>query len=275
MSVNNNNNNSVTQNLFHNLNSLRSSYMEIFNEILDTSLNINCICKTSSSVLGESSNELLETEKDRIQINNVSIHRRCDLSCFENMKYVHFTLKNVFLQSSSNDNHQRQTLSLSLDERFDRAWQSYKFLLDNPQACDYYGTTIFHYAACDNNLLLLKYSLKKHANGVYCTDTKGMTPLMRAVQRNNRECVEFLLNETESNINGSRESVHSPLWFGVVNGYNETCRLLLNFNAYPSLIQHTKTFQTASQHLNNYDYTAGLNFSLNSGPLRASIVYSR
>lgn len=56
-----------------------------------------------------------------------------------------------------------------------------------------------------------------------------MSPLMRASQRNNLKCIEYLLNETNSDLNGSSRSTYTPLWFAVSNGYNELAKLLLDF----------------------------------------------
>jgi hypothetical protein len=94
-----------------------------------------------------------------------------------------------------------------------------------------------------------------------------MTPLMRAVQKNSVDCVAFLLNETDSNPNGSLQSTYTPIWFAISNGFNVLAKLLLNFNASPSILERpiTKT----GDHIDN-----GVSLTLFS-PLRAAIVYGR
>jgi hypothetical protein len=234
-------------NLLHNLAALRSTYIGIFNQILDHSLNINCICKTtketpptatpaSSSghnleavcdnapptrlssaaverrlVFDQGNHFLsddeddddenddnegnlvvmsdenaarplfdprrehdtdpmsqlsaqrrteeikltqLDVESDYLSVNNCRINKICDLSCFENMKYIHFTLKNCFHLG---------TLEQS-EAKFSRVWDSFKFLAKYPKSCDYYGTTIYHYAASDSddNVNLLRCALQKY-----------------------------------------------------------------------------------------------------------------
>jgi hypothetical protein len=210
-------------NLIQNLAALRTTYIGIFNQILDNSLNINCICKTTkeapspdkekhvpkraelhqltvdrkllfdqgnnfmsddeeaddSIVMADenapppndsqqsnaSTNETdinlanikltnLDIESDILSINNCKINKICDLSCFENMKYVHFTLKNCFHGPCLEEN----------EAKFNRVWDSFKFLAKYPKSCDYYGTTIYHYAASDSddNVNLLRCTLHKY-----------------------------------------------------------------------------------------------------------------
>lgn len=118
-----------------------------------------------------------------------------------------------------------------------------------------------------------------------------MTPLMRAVQKNNTNCVRFLLNNTESDINGSSHTTYTPLWFAVSNGYNDIALLLLNYNASSSIVD--KSISTASSI--SIPFTAETNLlhpedlsgisraAIDSvtpatylfSPLRASIVYCR
>jgi hypothetical protein len=212
-------------NLIQNLAALRTTYIGIFNQILDNSLNINCICKTTKetttpppdtpkekqtaderklifdqansfmsddddddeeddSVVMTDENAApvsaaaaiterqqsrinvggisladikltnLDIESDLLNTNNCKINKICDLSCFENMKYVHFTLKNCFHGPSLEEN----------EANFNRVWHSFKFLAKYPKSCDYYGTTIYHYAASDSddNLNLLRCTLQKY-----------------------------------------------------------------------------------------------------------------
>ena len=115
--------------------------------------------------------------------------------------------------------------------------------------------------------------LQKRPNGVSCLDSKGMTPLMRASQRNNFKCIEYLLNETNSDLNGSSRSTYTPLWFAVSNGYTDLAKYLLDFNTYPSILidksnQKLKDLQRATTS------ASGSSLYLFS-PLRASIVYSK
>lgn len=112
---------------------------------------------------------------------------------------------------------------------------------------------------------------------------------MRAAQRNNYKCAEFLLNETASELNGSLFSTYTPLWFGVSNGYTELVKLLLDYNANPSINdQHKKPKNqtpTGSRSNNNintsFDRTDrqqrrdNENSSFLFSPIRASIVYSQ
>ena len=109
----------------------------------------------------------------------------------------------------------------------------------------------------------------------------GMTPLMRAAQRNNYKCVEFLLNETASELNGSLFSTYTPLWFGVSNGYTQLVKLLLDFNANPSINDQHKKKTTEATDDSLFDRTDqqqrrdSENSSFLFSPIRASIVYSQ
>lgn len=262
------------------INAMRMTYINLFNQILDYSVNVNCICKTTAPSpnshmrhhnptsskrikLSESQNKqnpfdgnnfLSDEEEDEEEQSNhrvemegacsnmniydleydspVSVNtsrlKICDLSCFEKMRYVNCALK-ACLARQTDDEREHKV-------EFDKQWASFKFLSRNPSCCDYYGTTIFHYAATEPNANLLKYCLEKYPDGVRCVDSKGMTPLMRAVQRNNVQCVKYLLDHTESDINGSSQSTYTPLWFAVTNGYNELASILLNYGASPSII---------------------------------------
>jgi hypothetical protein len=242
------------------ISSIRSSYMNLFSQILDNSIKINCICKTTTKITNvtpipnqyaashndfmndddddeyddsnsndvemksfatENENELnLNRVIDRTSQNsntnglyNYQHNKICDLSCFENMRYIHNTLKNCFKNISNKVEEEDNQKSLDKEiNEFEVKWNSFTFLKNDPCSCDYYGTTIFHYAASDNNYELLRCLIGKYSQGVYCLDSKGMTPLMRASQRNNYKCVEFLLNETNSQINGSTHSAYTPLW---------------------------------------------------------------
>jgi hypothetical protein len=205
--------------LSSNLNSIRTTYVNLFNQILDSSINIDCICKTTKknqeklkSELSAAANRFptkndshddfmddddeTDTDEDN-QVNNdvemtlneenheVRYHelsslvqqfespfgRRqsakiCDLSCFENLKYIHNLLKNCFTRQGASD---YECLA-----EFEDKWNRFKFLRDDPKSCDYYGTTIYHYAASDNNFDLLKCLVKKYPDGVLCLDSKGM-----------------------------------------------------------------------------------------------------
>jgi ankyrin repeat protein len=108
-----------------------------------------------------------------------------------------------------------------------------------------------------------------------------MTPLMRAAQRNNYTCAQFLLNETASELNGSLFSTYTPLWFGVSNGYTELVKLLLDYNANPSINDQHKKKNESQQANNSFDRTDqqqrrdSENSSFLFSPIRASIVYSQ
>ena len=207
------------------LNAMRSTYMNLFNQILDTSFHINCICKTtfkssaSSSAPTQSgsakcsifdqvhhdfmSDDEDDDEKDESLMNdnnendvemqdnplnesqdrallnldyldqevccasNIKLSKTCDLSCFEHMRYIHSTFKNCFQSQRANERENTNA------ERFESAWLSLKFLSKNPKSCDYYGSTLFHYAASDNQVELLKCLFKKEPSGVFCIDSKG------------------------------------------------------------------------------------------------------
>jgi len=117
--------------------------------------------------------------------------------------------------------------------------------------------------------------LQKCASGVSCLDSKGMTPLMRASQRNNFKCIEYLLNETNSDLNGSSRSTYTPLWFAVSNGYTDLAKYLLDFNTYPSIL-----IDKSNQKLKDLQRPTTTNTASGSSlylfsPLRASIVYSK
>jgi hypothetical protein len=200
------------------LNSIRTTYINLFNQILDSSININCICKTTqrqqhngskqsheeriirtatrcpddqdfmddsdgnNEVDLESGNaqvdvEMNETDENharqmelssliqKAEVFGVNQQKKiCDLSCFENLKYIHNVLKNCFGASSSYESSLYQ---------FEAKWNEFKFLSDNPKSCDYYGTTIYHYAASDNNFQLLRCIVRKYPEGVLCLDSKG------------------------------------------------------------------------------------------------------
>lgn len=130
---------------------------------------------------------------------------------------------------------------------------------------------------------------------------------MRAVQRNNMQCVRYLLNNTASDLNGSAQSTYTPLWFAVSNGYNDLALLLLNYNASSSMVEKsissaiplptsvantlllqpedmsgglsatttTTTMTTTSSSIHHHSTTATTTASYLFSPLRASIVYSR
>jgi hypothetical protein len=271
-------------------NALRATYMNIFSQIFDKSIKISCICKSvhKKSMLNvERSNFPIKTEeltynnenlndqsRNLMNDNNKSFDKICDLSCFENLKFASFSLKNSIGNINPND-----SITDEQNEKFEKAWSSFKFLVEDPSSCDYNGTTIFHNAAADNSFHLLRLMIKKYINGVFSVDSKGMTPLMRAVQRNSKECIELLITETESDINGSSFSVYTPLWFSVSNGYNELVILLLNYGANPSIIEKNKTasnYQQINALINDEDHVGiqGHQEYLFS-PLKASIVYSR
>ena len=232
------------------LNAIRSTYMNLFNQILDSSFNINCICKTTiklnanskqkqnhqsklnvmnkcnifdkvhgdfmsdeddneeiveeeENVNGENdldhllndknendiemaNNTLNELSRDRILFDldymdqqndqfvlNKRMNKICDLSCNEHMRYVHSTFKNCFsptLHPNPNNNESK----MSNGEKFEAIWKSLKFLSKNPKSCDYYGSTLFHYAASDNQCDLLKRLVEKDPSGVFCIDSKGL-----------------------------------------------------------------------------------------------------
>lgn len=114
---------------------------------------------------------------------------------------------------------------------------------------------------------------------------------MRAVQRNNVECVRYLLNNTRTDLNGSAQSTYTPLWFSVSNGYTDLALMLLNYNASPSMVDKSissaiplPTSVANTLLLQSEDMSGGIanpqqpNSSTTSylfSPLRASIVYAR
>lgn len=117
-----------------------------------------------------------------------------------------------------------------------------------------------------------------------------MTPLMRAVQRNNLDCVRYLLDNTVSDLNGSSQSTYTPLWFAVTNGYKDLALLLLNYNASSSMVEKSISAaiplptSIANTLLRTEDLSGGIAASRSGdpsstsylfSPLRASIVYSR
>lgn len=103
-----------------------------------------------------------------------------------------------------------------------------------------------------------------------------MTPLMRAAQRNNYKCAEFLLNETNCELNGSSFSTYTPLWFGVSNGYTDLVKLLLDFNANPSINERHKKPAEAVYDLNSSQQRReSENITFLFSPIRASIIYSQ
>ena len=161
----------------------------------------------------------------------LQLNRTCDLSCFESLKFMSCSLKRCFDPASGDQSEEAS--------KFDAVWSSFALLAERPQSCDYYGTTVFHYAAADNAYGLLRCALRKYPAGHALTDSKGMTPLMRAVQRNNLACVQLLLDETESELNGNALSAYTPIWFAVSNGYNECVLMLLNHDASPSIVVKT------------------------------------
>lgn len=307
------------------LNALRTTYMNIFSQIFENNININCICKTNSSPIFSFNNQSAKTQNRNDLAINTNIHldsddendvemkdvsendqtnennkvtsnksnklnKTCDLSCFEDLKLVVISLKKCF----NNENTEATNDEI---EKFETTWSSLKFLVKKPDSCDYNGTTIFHCAATDNCYSLLKSIVKKYPNGVSLIDSKGMTPLMRAVQRNSIKCVEYLLNDTESDISGSKYSAYTPLWFSVSNGYNEIVRLLLNYGAHPSIVYKNRVYSNTSNNLSNESVDTIVNYnegrvgvrghhqntnesSTNCNlylfsPLRASIVYQR
>ncbi len=115
--------------------------------------------------------------------------------------------------------------------------------------------------------------LQKCASGVSCLDSKGMTPLMRASQRNNFKCIEYLLNETNSDLNGSSRSTYTPLWFAVSNGYTDLAKYLLDFNTYPSILIDKSNQKLKDLQRPTITNTASGSSLYLFSPLRASIVF--
>ena len=215
-------------------NAIRSTYMSLFNQILDRSFNINCICKTTIKLnspdkkhsnsnekkIGISSNlkncnifdrvndfmsdedeEYDKNENDiemagnyvnnndnnrdrhlydldyyeqslysnasdqNLLCDSIRLSKSCDLTCFENMRYIHSILKNCFQNDELTDSDHIL--------KFENIWSNLKFVSKNPKSCDYYGSTLFHYAAADNNLELLKCIIAKDPSGVFSIDSKG------------------------------------------------------------------------------------------------------
>jgi hypothetical protein len=198
----------------------RQTYLNSFNQILERSININCICKTTKrrkynknddnnvntiqKLAKRSINEknvfdandfmndddddddddhndgiemIVDSDQDDLQINFNHIlyelqldddddknnYKSCDFSCFEYIRHVYLILKCCFKQ---------QDTEKAL-KSFDKKWSLFRFLNNKPNSCDYFGTTLFHYAASDNNCSLLESLLKKYADGVFCVDSKG------------------------------------------------------------------------------------------------------
>lgn len=200
------------------------------------------------------------TELDLLAPNDSRILKsQCDCSCFDNLRLVYNQLKNSFRSSANLDECIRV---------FEQKWCSFKFLSSDPsRCCDYYGTTVFHYAASDNSYELLKILLAKCPRGVECLDAKGLTPLMRAAQRNNYEIIEYLLNKTNSDLNGSARSTYTPLWFTVSNGFTDLARLLLDYNTSPSIVDRNVSYP----YLDETQHNASSIYMFS--PLRASVVY--
>ncbi len=102
---------------------------------------------------------------------------------------------------------------------------------------------------------------------------------MRAAQRNNYKCAEFLLNETACELNGSSFSTYTPLWFGVSNGYTDLVKLLLDFNANPSINDKHKSKKSSSDSLHSlndsHERREAENITFLFSPIRASIIYSQ
>ena len=105
---------------------------------------------------------------------------------------------------------------------------------------------------------------------------------MRASQRNNLECVELLLNETCSELNGSKHSAYTPLWFGVSNGFVDLVKLLLDYNAIPSINDKQTQHLTANARSDYRRTRNALPIAVQPdsnaflfSPIRASIVYSQ
>lgn len=212
-------------------------------------------------------------QQNESPFNRKQAQKICDLSCFENLKYIHNLLKNCFTIPRMNGGGDSECVA-----DFEDKWNGFKFLRDEPRSCDYYGTTIYHYAASDNNFDLLKCLVDKYPDGVLCLDSKGMTPLMRAAQRNNYKCAQFLLNSTSCELNGSSFSTYTPLWFGVSNGYTDLVKLLLDFNANPSINDKHKTKKSADilYNLNDsHERREAENITFLFSPIRASIIYSQ
>lgn len=194
-------------------NAFRSTYLNAFNQIFDNSINVNCICKTTvinlnktiptrishKQIFDNCNDDFMSSDEEentinslvKVQQSNVSnfldeIEKKltelelipaddpristsqCDCSCFENLRCVYNVLKNSFRNSLYDDNLEECC------KNFETKWSSFKFLSTDPsRCCDYYGTTIFHYAASDNSYELLKSMLIKCPNGVTCLDNKG------------------------------------------------------------------------------------------------------
>lgn len=242
------------------------NYTSLFNQLFGNTLQVQCICKTSkesmsidqpstssSNVFDHGNDDFMDDTDDTHDNRHkqIKLDKICDLTCFEIMKYTHYSLKNCMLDDQVDEESQASA--------FNQAWSMNESIQSHPESCDYNGTTLFHLSACDNSVQLLKLELSKCPSGIHCTDAKGMTPLMRAVQRNNIESVKYLLNETKSDINGNQRSIYTPLWLSVSNGLDEMCLVLLNFNA-------------STRYVNKM---APASTSLLLSPLRASIVYSK
>ena len=143
-------------------NSPRDNYICIFNRILENSIKVNCLCKIlKNSKLDDSYKKLSKETTNFIEdqfLNDVNFV--CDLSCFENLKYIFSKLKDSLNPKTNSFEENLDNLS--------KTWLSFEFLDKYPNICDYYGTTLFHYAASsDNHIFLLKFLLDKFSNGIY------------------------------------------------------------------------------------------------------------
>jgi hypothetical protein len=76
-----------------------------------------------------------------------------------------------------------------------------------------------------------------------------------------------MLSETKADLNGSMNSIYTPLWLSVSNGYTQICMLLLDFNATPAYVQKMPAIPS---HMTSFDTSCTV-----MSPIRASIIYSR
>jgi len=249
-----------------------TSYSVMFRNFLKTSIEMKCLCyilrekepnaknsKKRIKVGSEFDNHgaYLEdscsssSEDDQLQPNSGEPQLSCDMSCTKK-------LKELYDRFSARFEDENGEVTAAEMKKFKNKWKK-SFLKNYPECYDCEGYTIFHYAATNNKLKLFKCAIKIHPNGVHLTDMKGMTVLVRACQRDHMDFIKFLLENTDTDPNGSALCQQTPLMIAVMNKYEAQVKLLLAHGAKPSLSFSTKMSYPE--------------WMLTASPLRTSIVY--
>jgi ankyrin repeat protein len=218
-----------------------NSYSNMFNTFMTTSLNQNkCLCL----YLFDKYND----QECYITSNSDLDGRTCNMSCYTVLKR-HYDMLNSCLDHATNELNNEEL------NKFDQKW-SESFLNEYPQATDFYGFSIYHYCASNNNLKLFKCALRNYSKGIDLVDAKGMTVLMRACQKNHYKFVQFLLENTSVNVNGSELCMQTPLSTAIMNQSDQLVGLLLKHKANPSRMPY-------------------MNKNVTMSPLKCAIVYNR